>query len=184
VASTNVRVRVLRARGRSRARRLAATFSVALTLAPEARADGNAILVDVTTGFVPYANDVPIMVGAGVRFADIHEGWGRFGYMPNGDDVGHAFGVAGYRAVFRPGRVVRPFLGGLAAGLPATCGHDRAGRPDCTSKALFIFAATGGLRFEPAPWLGLSVGLSLGTDTYPNPFGMVEVGSIFALPLP
>ena len=118
-----------------------------------------------------------------MRVASIHEVWGRFGYMPNGDDVGHAFGVGGYRVVLRPGRVVRPFFGGLFAGLPATCGHDSAGRPDCTSKALFIFAATGGVRFEPVPWLGLSVGLSLGTDTYPNPFGMVEAGVTFVIPL-
>jgi hypothetical protein len=154
-----------------------------LTVAGEAGAQRTAVLVDVTSGFVPYANDAPIMVGAGLRFASIHEVWGRFGYMPNGDDVGHAFGVLGYRAVLRPDRVVRPFLGALSAGLPATCGHDSAGRPDCTSKSLFIFAATGGVRFEPEPWLGLSLALSLGTDTYPNPFGMVEAGVSFALPV-
>lgn len=163
---------------------LAAALLIASPLAPEARAQSTALLVDASTGFVPYANDVPMMFGAGVRFLDIHEVWGRFGYMPNGDDVGHAFGVAGYRAVLRPGHVVRPFLGGLVAGLPATCGHDSAGRPDCSSKALFIFAATGGVRFEPARWLGLWLGLSLGTDTYPNPFGMVEAGVSFAIPLP
>jgi hypothetical protein len=163
---------------------VAAILLSSLTLASEAGAQRTAILVDVTSGFVPYANDVPIMPGAGLRVASVHEAWGRVGYMPNGDDVGHAFGVVGYRAVLRPDRVVRPFLGGLAAGLPATCGHDGAGRPDCTSKALFIFAATGGVRFEPAPWLGLSLALSLGTDTYPNPFGMVEAGVSFAIPLP
>ena len=69
------------------------------------------------------------------------------------------------------------------AGLPATCAHDGAGRPDCTPTALFIFAANGGVRFEPVPWLGLSLGLSLGTDTYPNPFGMVEAGLTFAIPV-
>jgi hypothetical protein len=160
-----------------------ALFLLSVTSAREADAQRTAVLVDVTGGFVPYANDVPLMVGAGVRFADIHEVWGRLGYMPNGDDVGHAFGVGGYRVVLRPGRVVRPFLGGLVAGLPATCGHDREGRPDCSAKALFIFAAHGGVRFEPTPWLGLSLGLSLGTDTYPNPFGMVEAGVSFAIPV-
>jgi hypothetical protein len=160
-----------------------AAVLVSLALAREARAQSTAILVDATTGFVPYANDVPIMVGAGVRLASIHEIWGRFGYMPNGDDVGHAFGVGGYRVVLRPGKVVRPFLGGLTAGLPATCGHDGKGEPDCTSKALFIFAASGGVRFEPLPWLGVSLALSLGTDTYPNPFGMVEAGLGFAIPV-
>jgi hypothetical protein len=150
----------------------------------EARAQRSAVLVDVTSGFVPYANDVPMMIGAGVRLADVHEVWGRFGYMPNGDYVGQAFGAAGYRWVFRPGRVVRPYVGGLVSGLPKTCGHDDAGRPDCSQKVLFIFSATGGVRFEPEPWLGLSLGLSLGTDTSPNPFGMVEVGVSFALPMP
>lgn len=154
-----------------------------LALPGEAAAQRSAVLVDLTTGFVPYANDVPIMPGAGLRLADVHEIWGRLGYMPSGDDVGHAFGVGGYRLVLRPGRGVRPYVGALTAGLPATCGHDAGGRPDCSARALFIFAATGGVRFEPVPWLGFSLGLSLGTDTYPNPFGMVETGVSFAIPV-
>jgi hypothetical protein len=166
-----------------RALAVAAASLGMVSIASQAGAQSTAVLVDATTGFVPYANDVPLMLGAGVRFASIHEVWGRLGYMPNGDDVGHAFGVAGYREALRPGRVVRPFFGGLVAGLPATCGHDAEGRPDCSSKALFIFAAAGGVRFEPQPWLGLSVGLSLGTDTFPNPFGMVEAGVTFILPV-
>jgi hypothetical protein len=158
---------------------------LAVSLAPAvAVAQTSAVLVEASTGFVPYANDVPIMVGVGSRFLDVHEVWGRFAYMPNGDDVGHAFGVVGYHAVLRPGRVVRPMFGALTAGLPATCGHHANGTPDCTSKALFIFAATGGVRFEPERWMGLWLALSLGTDTYPNPFGMVETGVSFAIPTP
>ncbi len=163
----------------------AATAVLALTLAREASAQRTAVLVDVTSGFVPYANDVPLMLGTGVRFADIHEVWGRVAYMPTGDDVRHAFGVAGYRVVLRPEHVVRPFFGGPASSrAPGDVRrHDHEGRPDCAATALFIFAATGGVRFEPAPWFGLSLGLSLGTDTYPNPFGMVEAGVSFAIPL-
>jgi len=41
----------------------------------------------------------------------------------------------------------------------------------------------GNARFEPAPWLGLSLALSLGTDPYPTPFGMVEAGVSFAIPV-
>jgi hypothetical protein len=143
----------------------------------------SAIVVDVAQGFVPYANDVPLMLGAGLRLGGIHEIWARAGYMPVGDDVGHGFGCAGYRAALRPHGVVRPVLGGLLAGLPATCSHDAAGRPRCTSTPLFILAATGGVRIEPVPWLGLSAVLSLGVDSYPNPFGMIEIAQTFTLPL-
>jgi hypothetical protein len=143
----------------------------------------SAIVVDVAGGFVPYANDVPLMLGAGLRLGGIHEIWARAGYMPVGDDVGHGFGCAGYRAALRPHSVVRPVLGGLLAGLPATCSHDAAGRPTCTSTPLFVLAATGGVRIEPVPWLGLSAILSLGVDSYPNPFGMIEIAQTFTLPL-
>jgi hypothetical protein len=53
----------------------------------------------------------------------------------------------------------------------------------CTKTPIFIFAATGGLRVEPLPWLGVQLTVSLGLDSYPNPFGMVELGVTFALPL-
>lgn len=143
----------------------------------------SAVLVDLAASFVPVANDVPLMVGIGVRAHDVHEVWARIGYIPVGDDVGHAFGVVGYRAALRPGRVVRPVVGGYFAGLPATCGHDAQGRPSCTPDPLFIFSAMGGVRVEPVPWLGVSGLLSLGMDSYPNPFGMVELAVTFALPL-
>ena len=143
----------------------------------------NKLGVDVTAGFVPFANDVPVMVGAGARIARIHEVWGRFGYMTTGDDVRVAFGVAGYRLALRPDKLVRPLFGAMFAGLPATCTHDAEGRPSCTGAPLFIFAATAGVRVEPVPWLGVSSVLSLGTYTYPNPFGMVELGVSFAWPL-
>lgn len=143
----------------------------------------HAVFAELASGFVPVANDVPLIAGIGVRVFDIHEVWARIGYMPVGDDVGHGFGVVGYRAVLRPGRVVRPILGGYFAGLPATCGHDAQGRPSCTPDRLFIFSATGGVRIEPRPWIGFSALLSLGLDSYPNPFGMVELASTFTLPL-
>ncbi len=73
--------------------------------------------------------------------------------------------------------------GGLFAGLPETCSHDSADNPVCTKTPIFIFAATGGLRVEPLPWLGVQLTVSLGLDSYPNPFGMVELGVTFALPL-
>ena len=142
-----------------------------------------ALLFDVATSFVPYANDVPLMVGVGVRIAGIHELWARFGYNPTGDDVGYAFGCGGYRVALRQHKLVRPLLGGLFAGLPATCSHDDRGRPVCTTSPLFIIAATAGVRIEPLPWLGIFSVLTLGTDTYPNPFGMIELGVSFALPL-
>lgn len=161
---------------------LSAADASAQTAGPPRFSD--AILVEAATGFVPFANDVPLMVGVGVRAAGVHEVWARLGYMPVGDDIGHGFGVVGYRAVLRPGRVVRPVLGGYFAGLPATCGHDDQGRPSCTPDNLFIWSATGGVRFEPHPAIGLSALLSLGVDSYPNPFGMVEIAATFALPLP
>lgn len=150
---------------------------------PGARRWSDAVFAELSTGFVPVANDVPWMAGIGVRAAGIHEVWARLGYMPVGDDVGWGFGVVGYRAVFRPGRVVRPIAGGYFAGLPATCGHDEKGRPACTRDNLFIWSASGGVRFEPVPWLGVAATLALGVDSYPNPFGMVELATTFALPV-
>jgi hypothetical protein len=43
--------------------------------------------------------------------------------------------------------------------------------------------STAAVRFEPTPWLGLSLMLSFGVDSYPNPFGMVELGVSFFIPL-
>ena len=162
--------------------------SVVLLAASTARAEphrsySTAVFVEAGTAFIPYANDVPLMLSGGVRFADIHEVWLRGGFMPTGDDVRLGFGAAGYRAVLRPGRVVRPFFGGLFAGLPETCSHDAMGNPACEKTPIFIFAATGGVRFEPVRWLGIALSLSFGLDSYPNPFGMVELGVSFALPL-
>lgn len=151
--------------------------------AEESPTYASAVVVDVSTAFVPFANDVPIMLGAGVRFARFHEIWGRAGYMPTGDDVRLGFGVLGYRAALRPGKLVRPIFGGLAAGLPETCGHDAQRNPSCERVPLFIFAATAGVRFEPTPWLGLFTDIAFGIDSYPNPFGMIEAGVSFALPL-
>jgi len=162
--------------------KFASGFAIAALLFARAADASNAVLVDVTTGFVPVANDVPLMLGAGVRIADVHEIWGRVGYFPTGDDRKYVLGVIGYHAAFRPNRVVRPILGGLIAGLPATCTHDSVGR-SCDQTPLFIFSATGGVRFEPTPWLGLSTMLSLGMDSYPNPFGMVELGVSFFIPI-
>ncbi len=155
---------------------------VPLRSAPQ-RTWTQALLFDVTAGFVPYANDVPLMVGMGVRIAGIHEVWARAGYIPTGDDTGYAFGCGGYRAALRPHKIVRPIFGALFAGLPATCGHDDMGRPQCTPEPLFILAGTAGVRFEPVPWLGVFSVLTLGADSYPNPFGMIELGASFALPL-
>jgi|GEM_PF-3199148 len=148
-----------------------------------ARAWSSAVFVELSSSWVPYANDVPLMASVGLRFADVHEVWARAGYMPVGDDAGYGFGAVGYRAALRPRRAVRPLVGGLFAALPATCTHDDAGRPRCTSDPLFVLAATGGVRFEPVPWLGLSATLALGLDSYPNPFGMIELAATFALPL-
>jgi hypothetical protein len=143
----------------------------------------NALFVEAGTAFIPYANDVPLMISAGVRFARYHEIWVRGGFMPTGDDIRLGFGAAGYRAVLRPDHVVRPFFGGLFAGLPETCSHDALGNPSCTKVPIFIFAAVAGVRFEPVKWLGVNVSLALGLDSYPYPFGMVELGLSFALPL-
>jgi hypothetical protein len=169
---------------------LTAALALACLAAPRsAHADAtprtwrDALFVETSVAFIPYANDLAPMLGGGVRFAKIHEVWARGGYIPVGDDMGLGFGVGGYRAVLRPLRVVRPFFGGLVAGLPQTCTHDSLGHQTCTRDVLFIFAATAGVRFEPAAWFGVSASLSLGLDSYPNPFGMVELGVSFALPL-
>lgn len=143
----------------------------------------SALFVELSSAWVPYANNVPLMASLGLRFADVHEVWARAGYMPVGDDAGHGFGALGYRAALRPRRVVRPLVGGLFAALPATCAHDDAGNPVCTGDPLFVLAATGGVRFEPAQWFGVSATLALGIDSYPNPFGMIELAATFALPL-
>lgn len=155
------------------------------TAAPAARAQAKkpALFVEGAGAFVPFAIDVPLMLGAGVRLGGVHEIWARAGYIPTGDDVGHGFGCGGYRVVLRPGKLVRPLLGGLVAGLPATCTHDALRQPSCTDTPLFIFAATAGVRFEPEPWLGVSSVLTLGTDTYPNPFGMMELDVTFLIPV-
>lgn len=138
--------------------------------------------LELNAGFVPVANDVPLMLGVGLRFEDTHELFGRLGYFVSGDDVGHLLGVAGYRLVLRPGHLVRPFVGALVAGLPATCTHDGRGRPSCSGEPLFILSALGGVRLDLWPWLSLAASLLLGADTYPNPFGMVELGATFSWP--
>lgn len=143
----------------------------------------NALFVEASTAFIPYANDVPLMLSGGVRFAKLHEVWLRGGFMPTGDDVRLGFGAVGYRAVLRPMHVLRPFFGGLFAGLPETCSHDANGNPTCAKTPIFIFAATAALRVEPIPAIGINLSLSFGLDSYPNPFGMVELGVSFALPL-
>lgn len=150
-------------------------------LATDARAEPTPF-ADVTTGFVPVANDFPIMIGAGLRFARIHEVWARAGSMPTGDDVGLRFGVGGYRLALRPDAIVRPIFGGLIAGLPNACGHDASGKRTCEGYPLVIFAATAGLRVEPKPWVGIFAEIALGVDSYPNPFGIVQVGISFFVP--
>lgn len=140
------------------------------------------MIVDLAVGFVPVANDVPLILGAGIRVARIHEIFARAGYMPLGDDVGYGFGVVGYRAALLPYEPWRPIVGGFVAALPATCTHDALGHPSCMPNAFFVFAATGGARWEPLPWLGVFALLSLGVDSYPNPFGMIELGTTLALP--
>ncbi len=142
-----------------------------------------ALFVELGVAFVPFAIDVPLVLGTGVRFAKVHELYARGGYIPTGDDTGLGFIVSGYRVVLRPHKIVRPTFGVLVAGLPETCFHDAARRPSCTDRPLFVFAATAGVRFEPTPWLGISSVLTLGSDSYPNPFGMMEVVVSFALPL-
>lgn len=142
-----------------------------------------ALMLDVAVGFVPVANDVPLILGAAVRFASVHEIFARGGYMPTGDDVSYGFGVLGYRAVLLPRELVRPVVGAYVAVLPATCTHDATGAPSCQPDAFFVFSAVGGVRIEPTRWLGLFALLSLGVDSYPNPFGMIELGATFAWPL-
>ena len=153
-----------------------------LRSAGPARTWADAVFVDVTTSFVPYANDVPIMVGIGVRFARCHELWARAGYIPVGDDRRYGVGSGGYRVALRPRKIVRPIFGGLVAAVPAICDHDAQGRTLCTPTPLFILAGTAGVRLEPVPWLGLFSALTIGTDSYPHPFGMVELGVSFAMP--
>lgn len=161
--------------------------AVALAVPPTrgstpARTWADAVFIDVAASFVPYANDVPLMVGIGVRFAGRHELYARAGYIPVGDDRRYGFGCGGYRVALRPRKIVRPIFGAMVAGLPASCGHDAQGQPQCTAATLFIFAGTAGVRFEPVPWLGIFSALTLGTDSYPNPFGMLELGASLALP--
>lgn len=157
--------------------------SSALAQSPVSERWSSALFAESVAGYVPVANDVPLMLGLGVRALDIHEVWTRVGYMPTGDDVGHGFAVVGYRAAFRPRHWIRPIVGAYFAGLPATCTHDEQGRPLCTPEPLFILSATGGIRLEPTPWFGAAFLLSLGADSYPNPFGMAELALSFALPL-
>lgn len=45
-----------------------------------------ALFVEASTAFIPHANDVPLMLSAGLRLASIHELWVRGGFMPTGDD--------------------------------------------------------------------------------------------------
>jgi hypothetical protein len=141
-----------------------------------------ALFVDVMTGFVPYANDVAVTVGVGLRIARRHEIYARAGLIPTGDDRGHGAGTIGYRIALRPDKIVRPLFGAVVLGVPQTCGHDAWGRPDCAAPPLFVFAGTVGLRIEPTSWLGLFSVLTIGVDTFPNPFGMVEAGLNFPLP--
>lgn len=77
---------------------------------------------------------------------------------------------------------IRNVLGVLIGGMATTCGHNMYGRPTCSPTPLFIFSGTAGVHFEPVPWLGIATTLVLGTDTYPNPFGMLELAVSFALP--
>ena len=142
------------------------------------------LFADVLTAFVPYANDVPVMMGGGVQVALRHEIFAHVGLFPTGDDRGYGVAEIGYRYATRPGKWLRPLFGGRIAAVPATCGHDDVGRPQCVAQGLFIFAASVGLRVEPQPWIAVSSSLSIGVDSYPNPFGMVDVGLTFPLPPP
>ncbi len=142
----------------------------------------HALLVEVSTGFVPEANDVPMMLSAGLRLGGAHEAWIRGGYMPTGDDAGLGFFALGYRVVLRRDRWLRPILGGLGAALPEQCTHDAARRPTCERVPLFVVAATAGLRIEPVRTLGFYAQVALGMDSYPNPFGMAEAGMTVVLP--
>lgn len=166
---------------------LAAWLSMgAVAHAQEAEPDATfeeALVLDLAVGYVPVANDVPLILGGAIRAGGIHEVFARGGYMPTGDDVSYGFVVLGYRVALLPHELLRPVLGVYAALVPATCTHDDAGNPICDPTPLGIFAAQGGVRIEPLPWLGLFALISIGVDTYPNPFGMVELGASFALPL-
>lgn len=173
-------------------KRAAAAFALATLLtvvgargqeakAPERSAE-HAFLVELSTGFVPVANDVPMMLSAGLRLAGAHEVWVRGGYMPTGDDAGLGFFALGYRVVLRRDRWLRPILGGLGAVLPEQCTHDAERRPTCDRIPLFVVAATAGLRIEPVRTLGFYAQVALGMDSYPNPFGMAEAGMTVVLP--
>lgn len=151
--------------------------------AAPARTYRDALFVEALVGFSPIFNDVPLMVGLGVRVADVHELWARAGVFVNGWDIGYGIGAIGYRAALRPRRRVRPLVGAFIAGEPATCtGLTSAGHPMCHPDPLFYFAANGGLRLEPRPWLGVLSTLSIGVDSIGFPFGMIEVGMSLALP--
>ncbi len=149
---------------------------------PQPKEAENAFLVELSTGFVPEANDVPMMLSAGLRLAGAHEVWVRGGYMPTGDDAGLGFFALGYRVVLRRDRWLRPILGGLGAVLPEQCTHDAERRPTCDRVPLFVVAATAGLRIEPVRTLGFYAQVALGMDSYPNPFGMAEAGMTVVLP--
>lgn len=152
------------------------------TAAP-ARSFRDAVFVEAFVGFSPIFNDVPLMLSLGVRIADIHEVWARAGLFANGWDVGYTIAAVGYRAALRPRRRVRPLVGALIAGEPATCtGISPTGHPMCSPHPLFYFAANGGLRVEPRPWLGILSTLSIGVDSIGFPFGLIDFGISLALP--
>jgi hypothetical protein len=163
---------------RAAALRVLAVLGLALH-AGRAQAEAPSPFAEIATGFVPVANDVPILIGIGLRFARMHELWARAGTMPTGDDVGLRFGVGGYRIALRPDAVVRPIFGAFVAGLPDACGHDANGRRTCEGFPLLVFAGTAGVRLEPVPWFGVFAELALGLDSYPNPFGIVQLGLSF-----
>lgn len=164
---------------------VAAAIGVAVCAGGGARASETrepaSAFVEFATSFVPYANDAPFMLGGGVRIANRHEIWARGGYVLTGDDRRLGFATGGYRYALRPGKLVRPVLGTLVAVIPETCGHDALGNPDCQKKPLFIFAGTAGVRFELSEGFAVAATLTLGTDSYPNPFGMIEGAFVFTL---
>ena len=160
----------------------AATLAGESSAAPQ-RTFRDAVFVEAFVGFSPIFNDVPLMLSVGVRIADVHEVWARAGFFANGWDVGYAIAGVGYRAALRPHRIVRPLVGVLIAGEPATCtGITSTGHPMCSPNPLFYFAANGGLRLEPRPWLGILSTLSIGVDSIGFPFGLIDLGVSFALP--
>ncbi len=161
----------------------AAALPAGESTAAPTRTFRDAVFVEAFVGFSPIFNDVPLMLSIGVRIADIHEVWARAGFFANGWDVGYAIAAVGYRAALRPHRLVRPLVGFLIAGEPATCtGISPTGHPMCSSEPLFYFAANGGLRLEPRPWLGILSTLSIGVDSIGFPFGLIDFGVSFALP--